>query len=103
MIPAMKEPVSRRAKLVLFPWKKDHAAKPGLNEDDYAVYASYRPHVSGGFVGTLKVVRLTDARLLYPFDGAEELGPFNSKDAAKNAAQTRGKQIVDADLKTPEL
>ncbi|WP_250454111.1 DUF6723 family protein [Caballeronia sp. ATUFL_M2_KS44] len=99
----MKEPVSRRAKLVLFPWKKDLSAKPGLTEDDYAIYASYRPHVSGAFVGTLKVVRLTDGRLLYPFDGADEIGPFTQKDDARNAAQARGKEIVEADLKMPEL
>jgi hypothetical protein len=100
---AMKEPVSRRAKLVLFPWKKNVSAKPGLTDDDYAIYASYRPHVSGAFVGTLKVVRLTDGRLLYPFDGAEEIGPFTLKDDAKNAAQARGKEIVEADLRMPEL
>ncbi|GAB5094293.1 hypothetical protein P9250_15590 [Caballeronia sp. LP006] len=99
----MKEPVSGRAKLVLFPHKKDRNAKPGLTDDDYAIYASYRPHVGGGYVGTLKVVRLTDARLLFPFEGAEDIGPFDSKQTAKDAAVLRGREIVQADLQVPEL
>ncbi|CAL8473618.1 DUF6723 family protein [Caballeronia sp. S22] len=67
------------------------------------VYASYRPGSGGRFVGTLKVVRLTDGRLLFPFDGAEEIGPFDSKDAAKRVALLRGSEIVQADLRAPEL
>ena len=92
----------RRPKHVLFPAQRFVAAKAGKSEADYAVYASYRP-LSGRFIGTLKVVRLTDARLLYPFAGAEELGPFNTKDAAKEAAVRRGNEIIDADLSNPEL
>lgn len=92
----------RRAKLVLFP-TKPRPPTPGLSEDDFAVYASYRPDSSGRFVGTLKVVRLTDGRLLFPFEGAEEIGPFDSKEAAEEAASLRGSQIVEADLLAPEL
>ncbi|SAL02914.1 DUF6723 family protein [Caballeronia ptereochthonis] len=99
----MTKSVSRRAKLVLFPFQKNIGAKAGQTEDDYALYASYRPHVSGGFVGTLKVVRLTDARLLYPFEGADEIGPHPSRDAAKEAAIARGSEIIKADLLNPEL
>lgn len=93
---------TRRAKLVLFPNGLAVVPKAGMDEDDYAVYASYRPSC-GRFVGTLKVVRLTDARLLYPFDGAEELGPFASQVEAKEAAVQRGTEIVRADLQCPEL
>lgn len=92
---------SRKAKLVLFPARPPVAAA-AKTEDDYAVYASYCPR-SGSFFGTLKVVRLTDARLLYPFDGAEEIGPFASRDSAKEAASRRGCEIVLADLQRPEL
>ncbi|WP_086972895.1 DUF6723 family protein [Caballeronia glebae] len=94
---------SRRAKVVLFPPSRVVAAKAAQSADDYAVYASYRPHVSGSFVGTLKVVRLTDAKLLYPFDGAAELGPFPTKDAAREAAVQRGEETVRADLQSPEF
>ena len=93
---------TRRAKLVIFPNRLAVAPKAGAHEDDYAVYASYRPS-SGRFVGTLKVVRLTDARLLYPFDGAEEIGPFESQNEAREAAVKRGTEIVRADLRCPEL
>lgn len=54
-------------------------------------------------IGTLKVVRLTDARSLYPFDGAEEIGPFPKVAAAKGAALARGPDIIRADLESPEL
>ena len=91
----------RRPKHVLLPTQR-FVAKAGESEADYAVYASYRT-LSGRFIGTLKVVRLTDARLLYPFAGAEELGPFNTKDAAKEAAVQRGQEIIRADLSNPEL
>lgn len=92
----------RRPKLVIFPTRKV-APTPGRSEDDYKVYASYRPGASGRFVGTLKVVRLTDGRLLYPFDGAEDIGPFDSKEAAKHKALLRGSEVVQADLHAPEL
>ncbi|WP_309885058.1 DUF6723 family protein [Caballeronia sp. LZ029] len=93
---------TRRAKVVIFPNRLAVAPKAGAHEDDYAVYASYRPS-SGRFVGTLKVVRLTDARMLYPFDGAEEIGPFESQNEAREAAVKRGTEIVRADLRCPEL
>ncbi|MDR5884233.1 DUF6723 family protein [Caballeronia sp. LZ032] len=92
----------RRPKLVFFPSKCPEPT-PGRSAEDYRVYASYRPGTSGRFMGTLKVVRVTDGRLLFPFDGAEELGPFETKEAAKNAAAIRGREIVEADLRSPEL
>ncbi|MBC8642901.1 hypothetical protein IAG25_39680 [Caballeronia sp. EK] len=93
---------SRRAKVVLFASRPIVSAVAGKNEEDYAIYASYRPHLKG-FIGVLKVVRLTDARLLYPFDGADEIGPFSTQAAARAAAVQRGGDIVHGDLRTPEL
>ncbi|WP_250487761.1 DUF6723 family protein [Caballeronia sp. GaOx3] len=92
----------RRPKLVFFP-SKCAPPTPGRSEEDYRVYASCRPGSSGRFMGTLKVVRVTDGRLLFPFHGAEELGPFEAREAAKNAAKQRGMEIVEADLHSPEL
>lgn len=77
-------------------------AQAGQSEEDYMIYASYRPHV-GSFFGTLKVVRQTDGRLLYPFDGSDDIGPFPSKGAATAAAAQLGGEIVEADLQNPEL
>ena len=99
---AMQKASPRRAKVVLFASRPVATAVAGKSEDDYAVYASYRPHLTG-FVRVLKVVRLTDARLLYPFDGADEIGPFSTQAAARAAAVQRGGDIVQGDLRTPEL
>jgi len=49
------------------------------------------------------VVRKTDGRVLFPFDGAPELGPFPTKVEALAAAQVYGEHIVAADLARPEL
>jgi hypothetical protein len=92
----------KRPKLVLFP-TRTVAPTPGTNEDDFQVYASYRGSSASGFFGTLKVVRTTDGRLLFPFDGAGSIGPFPTKAAAVAAALERGEAVVRADLTTPEL
>jgi hypothetical protein len=51
----------------------------------------------------LKVVRTTDGRVLFPFDGAPELGPYATKLEAVAAAQVYGEHIVTSDLARPEL
>ncbi|SAK99886.1 hypothetical protein AWB80_07743 [Caballeronia pedi] len=99
----MSQHPSRRPKLVLFPAKKGVLSIPGSREEDYAVYASYRPSIGGRFVGTLKVVRRTDSRLLYPFEGSSEIGPYSSADEAVRGSQEQGEAIVRGDLAHPEL
>jgi hypothetical protein len=51
----------------------------------------------------LKVVRTTDGRVLFPFDGAPELGPYPTKLEAVAAAQVYGEHIALSDLARPEL
>lgn len=92
----------RRPKLVLFPTRSVPAA-PGATEEDFHIYASYRGSSASGYYGTLKVVRKTDGRLLFPFDGVDTIGPFPTKAAAIEAAQRRGDEVVRADLVRPEL
>nr|WP_250511513.1 DUF6723 family protein [Caballeronia sp. GACF4] len=92
----------KRPKLVLYPFKPV-APTPGLTENDFAVYASYRGTRASGFHGTLKVVRKTDSKLLYPFDGASPIGPYAGPDEALAAAQQLGQKIVDGDIANPEL
>ncbi|MDR5777243.1 hypothetical protein QCE81_36070 [Caballeronia sp. LZ002] len=92
----------KRPKLVLFPFKSV-APAAGLTENDFAVYASYRGTRASGFHGTLKVVRKTDSKLLYPFDGASPIGPYTGPDEALAAAQQIGRKIVDGDIANPEL
>lgn len=95
--------MSHRPKLVLFPNRKEQAARAGLSEDDFAIYATYQINAAGSCLGMLKVVRKTDGRLLYPFDGAAPIGPFSSKSEAITAAEERGREIVASDLRNPEL
>jgi hypothetical protein len=48
-------------------------------------------------------VRKTDGKLLFPFDGADNIGPFPTKADAVAAALARGDAVVDGDLACPEL
>jgi hypothetical protein len=76
-------------------------AREARSHDDFAIYATYRL-MHGRFVGSLKVVRKTDSRLLFPFEGAPAIGPFDDKEQALRAATALGIQIVEADIANPE-
>ncbi|WP_061161714.1 DUF6723 family protein [Caballeronia temeraria] len=76
---------------------------PGTSENDFQIYASYRGSSASGFFGTLKVVRKTDGKLLFPFDGADTIGPYPTKAAAVAAALDRGDHVVKGDIARPEL
>jgi|ERR1700712_1866480 hypothetical protein len=75
---------------------------PAQSLVDFRIYASYRG-VPGQFYGTLKVVRLTDKRVLFPFEGCPELGPFADRQSALDAARHYGEQLASGDLQQPEL
>jgi hypothetical protein len=53
-------------------------------------------------MGELKVVRTLDDRLLFPFDGAPAIGPFRDAAAARDAAMSKGQEIVAVDVANPE-
>lgn len=74
---------------------------PAFALDDYKIYASYRL-IGGLYFGTLKVVRVTDLRVLFPFEGAPELGPYVTSDEAKEASQRLGTELAYGDLAHPE-
>jgi hypothetical protein len=76
---------------------------PAKSESDFEISASSRLAGYRRFFGVLNVVRTTDGRRLFPFDGAPELGPFPTKVEALAAAQVYGEHIVAADLANPEL
>ena len=76
---------------------------PAKSESDFEVSASTRLAGYRRFFGVLKVVRKTDGKVLFPFDGAGEIGPFVTKVQALAAAQVRGEGIVAGDLVRPEL
>ncbi|CAH2799982.1 MAG: hypothetical protein CPDRYMAC_5076 [uncultured Paraburkholderia sp.] len=45
---------------------------------------------------------MTDDKVLFPFDGAPIIGPFETAAEARDAAQSKGDQTVTADLVCPE-
>ncbi|KMQ80494.1 hypothetical protein BPMI_00838 [Candidatus Burkholderia pumila] len=98
----MSQSTGRRPKLVLFPTRNVPPAA-GHSKEDFQIYASYRGTSASGFFGTLKVVRKTDGRLLFPFEGADNIGPYATKAEAVEAAQLRGDEVVSGDLARPEL
>jgi hypothetical protein len=69
--------------------------------EDYRVeVSSFRS--SGQFYARIRIERLTDKKVIYPFEGAETLGPYESSDKAREAGQVRARELVDADIKSPE-
>ncbi len=74
----------------------------GLAYEGFEIYASYVVNATGMHIGTLKVVRKRDRRVLYPFDGCATIGPFESSEDARRAAEALGQQLVEADIANPE-
>jgi hypothetical protein len=72
------------------------------DRSDYRIYATYRRTVTGTFMGELKVIRTTDDKVLFPFDGAPGIGPFETPSQARDAAKLAGDRTVTADLVCPE-
>lgn len=59
-------------------------------------------HRTGVFYGDVKVMRRSDGRKLYPFDGAPTLGPFDGKEAARDAAISAARKVIADDIANPE-
>jgi len=76
---------------------------PGKCAEDYRIYASYRISGDRKYYGTLRVQRIADKRLLYPFDGCPDIGPSDGPQPARQAALDLGAKLVAADIKNPEL
>jgi hypothetical protein len=68
---------------------------------NYQVAVSSR-RTSSGTVPTLKVLRLSDDRVIYPFQGHADMPFFENADAAQAFAETYGWQLVDGDIAVPE-
>lgn len=93
----MRAPMSsyatRRAQSAIPP------ALPG--RANYQVMASSR-RTSSGTVPTLKVIRLSDERVIYPFQGHADMPFFDDGEAAQSYAEAYGWQLVDGDIAVPE-
>ena len=73
--------------------------RPG--RDNYHVAVSSR-RTSSGNVPTLKVTRLSDERVIYPFRGHADMPFFANAQDAEDFAQTYGMKLVDGDIAVPE-
>ena len=74
---------------------------PLTGRANYLVAVSSR-RTSSGTVPTLKVIRLSDERVIYPFQGHADMPFFENADAAQVFAETYGWQLVDGDIAVPE-
>lgn len=68
---------------------------------NYQVLASSR-RTSSGTLPTLKVIRLSDERVIYPFRGHADMPFFEDAAAAQSFAEAYGWQLVDGDIAVPE-
>ncbi|WP_144139064.1 DUF6723 family protein [Paraburkholderia sp. BCC1884] len=84
---------SRRAQSAHLPAQNDR--------ENYQVSASSR-RTSSGTVPTLKVIRLSDERVIYPFQGHADMPFFDDAEAAQSYAETYGWKLVDGDIAVPE-
>jgi hypothetical protein len=85
---------------MIFPKPRDPTAR--ADASGYEIYATYRRTTEGAFLGLLKVVRKGDGRLLFPFAGAPDIGPYPDAKEAREAARRHGEAVVKADLENPE-
>ncbi|MDH6153094.1 MULTISPECIES: DUF6723 family protein [Paraburkholderia] len=76
--------------------------KADVADDDFEIFASYHGTGDGRYIGGLKVVRKADKRILFPFEGAPQIGPYATADEARRAAIAYGRQLVAADRAAPE-
>lgn len=75
---------------------------PAAGSCSCQIYSTYRRTCTGAFFGQLKVVRMRDNRLIFPFEGAPEIGPFEQASQARDAAKELGEKIIEADIQNPE-
>ncbi|MCI0152063.1 hypothetical protein KNO81_40245 [Paraburkholderia sediminicola] len=76
--------------------------KADVYDGDFEIYASYHGTADGRYVGSLRVVRRSDRKILFPFDGAPQIGPFATPAEAREAAVECGRKIVAVDRSAPE-
>jgi len=69
--------------------------------DNYQVVVSSR-RTSSGTIPTLKVLRLSDKRVIYPFTGCADMPLFEDAQGARIYAEAYGWQLVDGDIAVPE-
>ena len=78
-----------------------NAASILVGANNYEVVASSRRTMNGA-LPTLKVTRLYDKRIIYPFCGCADMPLFDDPQSAKHFAEVYGWQLVQGDIAVPE-
>lgn len=68
---------------------------------NYNVAASSR-RATGGTMPTLRVTRLSDKRVIYPFVGCADMPLFPDAQGARDFAEQYGASLVNGDIAVPE-
>ncbi|WP_322048829.1 DUF6723 family protein [Paraburkholderia sp. J67] len=73
-----------------------------LRPEDYDVVCGQKVNALGSYIGSLRVRRKPDGKLIYPFDGCEVPGPFATGEEARRAACAMAEELVRLDIASPE-
>jgi hypothetical protein len=80
---------------------RDERQSPPVTWANYSVAASSR-RATGGTVPTLRIVRLSDKRIIYPFTGCADMPLFPDAQSARDYAERYGASLVEGDIAVPE-
>jgi hypothetical protein len=70
-------------------------------DGQYDVTVSFR-RTSYGIIPMLRIVRLRDGRLIYPFQGCADMPICADSEAAMQFAHAAGEKFVNGDIAVPE-
>ncbi|KFX61914.1 DUF6723 family protein [Paraburkholderia fungorum] len=76
--------------------------KADVSDGDFEIFATYHGTSDGRYVGGLKVIRKSDRKILFPFEGAPQIGPYATPAQAREAAVEYGRHIIATDRASPE-
>jgi|HubBroStandDraft_5_1064220.scaffolds.fasta_scaffold63513_2 hypothetical protein len=79
----------------------ERSSKPPMTWANYNVAASSR-RATGGTMPTLRIVRLSDKRVIYPFTGCADMPLFPDAQSARDYAERYGATLVEGDIAVPE-
>jgi hypothetical protein len=79
----------------------DSSAPKASPASNYTVAVSSR-RAAGGTMPTLRIVRMSDKRVIYPFVGCADMPLFPDTQSAREYAERYGASLVEGDIAVPE-
>jgi hypothetical protein len=73
-----------------------------FRREDYDVVCGQKVNALGRYIGYLRIRRIPDGKLIYPFDGCQVPGPFATGDEARHAACEMAEELIRLDIASPE-